>query len=187
VGAIALGWPVWEMEVTLANGFADEVDAWQAFLDTLEGPRRPFLARDLTRPWPAAYPNGFAGLTRAGGGAFDGTADWQVSCDGRTLTLSRLPAAMQFRVRDYVGWRWSAQGTARRALARTTAPAVASAGGVVSLTIAPPLPAFVPRRATVTLDQPDCVMRLVPGSRLGPRDTLHSAGGRITAIEDLRG
>lgn len=187
-GGITLGLPRWRMSLTLANTTADETEEWIAFVDSLRGSQRTFLAHDLSRPYPKAFPSGFDGLSRAGGGAFDGSAtSWSINTAGDVLTLSGLPANLPLNLRDSVGFRWTTGGGARRALVRVVGPATASgAGTITGLSVEPPLPGLVPGGAVAFLDRPDCVMRLVPEeTSLGEIDTLHSGGGTIVAVQEL--
>lgn len=188
-GAVSAGFPGWRMSLTLDDGDVDDIDEWIAFLDSLRGSMRTFLARDLTRPYPRAYPRGLASLTRYGGGSFAaGTAtSWALNSDRDLLTLNGLPVGLLIGWRDPVGFNWTTGGVARRAMARSVEAVTASATGVAVFNIEPPLPTLVPGSATATLAGVECVMRLVPNeSHIGELDTLHSAGGSIVALQDLR-
>lgn len=190
---VSLGLPRWTLALTLGDADAAETAEWSAWIDSLRGTQRAFFGRDLTRPFPRSCPNGFAGLTRAGGGAFDGTAtSWSVNADRDVVTLSGLPAALALTHRDGIMWRWTGaalpgRGSARRALSRCVEPVAASGGGSVAFAIEPPLPAFVPGGAIADLAEPCCVMVQTPDSPgLGELDALHSASGSLKAIQDLR-
>lgn len=185
LGGITAGFPLWRLTLALGPMAQAEGDAWRAFVAALRGAQRTFLARDLLRPYPAAYRAGFAGLSRAGGGAFDGTAtSWSVSGTADALTLNGLPAGLTLAVGDLVSFSWS---PSRRALVRVIAPATASGAGVAVAVIEPALPSLVPSGAVATLAQPDVVMRLIPGeTAVGDEDTVSTRGGRIVAVQDLR-
>lgn len=185
-GGVTAGLPRWRMSLTLVNATADETEEWIAFLDTLRGSQRLFMGRDLTRPYPKAFPAGFDGVSKAGGGAFDGAAaSWSVNTAGDVLGLTGLPANLPLGLKDYVGFRWTTGGSARRALARVVEPATANGSGVMAgLSIEPPLPSFVPETAVAYLNQPDCLMRQVTGeTSLGEIDTLHSGGGTVVGLQ----
>lgn len=187
-GGVTAGFPRWRTELTLANTTADETEDWIAFLDSLRGSQRLFLARDLTRPFPKAHPEGFAGMTRAGGGAFDGAADgWSVNTEGDVLGLTGLPAGLVLGLKDYVGFRWTTGGDARRALVRVVEPATANGSGAISgLTVEPAVPSIVPEGATAFLNEPDCLMRIVTEeTSMGEIDTLHSGGGSVVGLQEL--
>jgi hypothetical protein len=97
-------------------------------------------------------------------------------------------------VGDHIGFKWDAEGAdegsfERRTLARAVLPATANGSGVAVVTAEPPLnTALVPSGAIAHLDNPMCVMQLVPeDSQLGPIGAGGIlAGGAITAIQDLR-
>lgn len=187
-GAITAGFPLWRMQITLANADAEETDEWRAWVPGQRGAQRLFYGRDLTRPFPKAYRSGFGGMSRAASGAFAGAAtSWSVSTDRDVLTLTGLPANFVLSLNDYVGFTWTTGGQQRRALVRCIEAVNGSAGGSVAVTVEPAVPTMVPGSAVAYLNNPDCLMRLVPGeTRLGPLDTLHSAGGAIVAVQDLQ-
>lgn len=188
VGGVTLGFPRWRMTVTLANADSDELDEWQAFVDALRGPQRPFLARDLTRPYGKAYPQGYAGMTRATGGAFDGTAGgWSVLGDRSLFNINSLPAGLIVSKRDYVVLRWDTAGEPRRSLHRyCEAGAANGSGNFLNRSIEPPVPTFVPPTAVASLAGADCVMKLMPeGTQIGETDALHTAGGTVVAIQQV--
>ncbi|MBX9707562.1 MAG: hypothetical protein K2X61_06485 [Caulobacteraceae bacterium] len=187
-GGVTAGFPRWRMAATLANTTADETEDWIAFLDSLRGSQRLFLGRDLTRPYPKAYPAGFSGMTRAGGGSFDGSATgWSINTAGDVASLSGLPAGLALGLKDYVGFRWTTGGSARRALVRVVEPATANGSGVISgLTVEPAVPTLVPDGAVAFLNEPDCLMRIVTEeTSMGEIDTLHSGGGSVVALQEL--
>lgn len=186
LGAATAGFPLWRTALTLGNGDADEVEEWIAWVDAQRGAQRLFLGRDLTRPYPKAYPKGFAGMTRVGGGAFTGAVSgWSINADRDQLTLPTLPEGLDLSWRDSVSFRWATGGEQRRALVRLVEPAIA-VGGVVTVAVEPPLPGLVPGTAVAHLDLPDCLMRLVPNeTRIGELDTVHSAGGTVVGLQEL--
>lgn len=186
--SVTAGPPLWAMSMTLRDGDEDEVANWRAFFASLRGVQRSFLAGDLTRPYPKAYPDGFAGMSRAVGGDFDGAAtSWSINADRDVVSLSGQPAALALSIGDYIMWRWVSGGIKRRALGRAIEPAFASAGGVVSVAFEPPLAGLVPGSAIADLAKPECVMKLVPDqSQIGELDALHSAAGTLVALQDLR-
>lgn len=186
--SVTAGLPVWTLAAEIRDGDEDETDRWFAFFDALRGSQRLFLAHDLTRPYPRAYPQGFAGLNRAGGGAFDGAGtSWSVNADRDVMTVSGLPPALVLGFRDGVMLRWNTAGEPRRSLHRMTSPAVASAGGVVALSVEPPVPPFVPGAAIADFVRPQALFRQVTDkSGMGQLDALHSASGSLSAVQDLR-
>jgi len=189
VGGVAVGPPLWRGRWSLSRKMSLEAsEQWRAFVSRIRGAQLPFFARDLARPWPLKYPNGFGGMTRAGGGAFDGTAtSWSVNVTRDTATPTGLPAALALSVGDYAMWRWTTSGEPRRALARVIDAATANGSGVVALRIEPPLPAFVPSGAVMDFAEPCCVMKRVTAEgRLGSKDRTLKVDGEFQAIQDLR-
>jgi hypothetical protein len=197
-GGVQAGWPLWSAMYDIDRCDADSADLWAAFISRLRGRQRLFFAGDPTRGFPKSRPSGFAGLNRAGGGAFPGTAlGWSqaIDADGNALIgLTGLPAGLVLSPRDLIGFKWDGAGDpaasyGRRTMARVVVAATASAGGAVTVMCEPPLdPLVVPAGAIAHLDQPCCTMRLVPDkSDLGPIGTGNAgAGGTITAMQDLR-
>ena len=198
-GGVQAGWPLWSARFEIDRSDPHSADLWQAFFDRLRGRIRRVYGTDPTRPFPTAYRFGFAGLVRAGTStAFDGSAtSWSqaITSDGDAqLTLNGLPAGLVIGVGDYIGLKWDAAGAdagtfERRTMTRAVLPAIANSSGVAVVTAEPPLnTALVPAGAIAHLDNPMCVMQLVPEeSDLGPIGAGGILGsGTILAIQDLR-
>lgn len=191
LGAMSGGVPLWYGRWTLGNLGPVRSDEWSAFVDALEGPSRLFLGRDTARPFPLAYLDSqLEGLSRAGGGSFNGAATaWAraSTADGQSLLeLEGLPAGLVLSRRDYVGFRWETGGEDRRAMVRVVAPAVASGAGEVTLSVRPAVHAIVPEGAVAHFDEPACLMRLIPGeTQLGDIDRRRSLSGTIAGLQDL--
>lgn len=75
---------------------------WQAWFNSLRGGVRTFVSHRPGFPYPRAYPNGFDGLTRDGGGAFDGTAS-ATEITATSIEISNLPTSFSLLVGDLVG------------------------------------------------------------------------------------
>ncbi len=198
-GGVQAGWPLWAARFEIDRSDPDSADLWQAFFDRLRGRIRRFYAIDPTRRFPKLYRFGFAGLVRAGTTtAFDGSStSWSQTIDANgdaLLTLNGLPEGFQLSVGDLIGFKWDAAGAPlasyeRRTIARAVLPATANASGVAEVMAEPPLnTALVPSGAIAHLDNPACVMQLVPeDSQIGPIGAGGIlAGATITAIQDLR-
>lgn len=201
VGAVSGAFPLWQLDLTLGDMGQAEAAAWRAFLRSLRGSQRTFYARDLIREYPRAYPTGFGGLSRAGGGAFPASGAptaWALNDDRDVLTLTGMPNGFQLSEDDLVGWSW---GGDRRTMAAAVENVACGGSGVLVVTIDPPLPPFVPADAAVTLYRAEVVMRVVTGagdssgsgsgssgggSQVGADDGISTSGGRILAIQDLR-
>jgi hypothetical protein len=192
-GGVTAGWPLWEA-IYRVGPLDDDVQArlWRSFLRKLRGQQGLFFGRDLTRYWPKNYPTGFAGLNRAGGGAFptNGAASsWSVNSTRDALTLTGLPAGFVLKADDQVGFSWTTSSEQRRALVSLVADAAASGGGTISAAaIEPPLPTIVSGSASAYLQAPTCLMRrfVPPGeSALGEQDGRQMAAFTLTARQDL--
>lgn len=200
LGAVTLGFPLWRAKWELSGNLTRSAsDEWRAWMVRLRGSQRSFIAHDRDRLFPRAYPNGFAGMNRAEGGAFDGTAAaWSqsINSDGEAfLTVTQLPAFFSFARGDYAGFRWRSNGAVtgvydRFTMARIVTPGPSdNVGGISGLQIEPPVPTLVvPETAQLHLNRPGCAMRLVPGaSSLGALDRRQKiSGGTISAVQDLR-
>lgn len=124
-----------------------------------------FVAYNVFRPRPIKF-GGCAPLggTRAGGGAFDGTA----TLTARTAfsaTVSGLPAGFPLSAGDYVEFRMS---PTKRSLHMITADATANGSGVVTIAFkyALDLQHFT-TAAVVNFEKPSCIMQIDPGSYSG--------------------
>lgn len=197
-GGVQAGWPLWSATWEIERSDPVSGDLWRAFAARLRGRIRRFYGRDVTRAYPLTAPQGFAGFVRAGGGAFGGSATgWaqNISTDGdATIALTGLPAGLTLSVGDYIGWKWDAADAAagtyqRRTMARVVTPATASGGGAISVMVEPPVDTrVVPAGAIAHLDQPCCVMQLMPEStKIGSVGAGRAlSGGTLVAIQDLR-
>ncbi len=189
LGAVQAGFPVWQAVFPIAASIgaakSDEVRAWLASLD---GAKRQFYGADPSRPLPLLYPAGFTGLTRAGGGSFDGTAtSWSVDTAGEVVTLNGLPASFRLSIGDYVGFIWTTDGEPRRGLARCQEAVTANGSGVAAVTVRPALSSAISDDATATLDHPTCLMRIDVGqTKLGGMGRRLAISGTIYANQDLR-
>lgn len=155
---------------------------WTAWVDSLSGSARTFYGYDVYHPFPRRYASGFAGMTRAGGGAFDGDAsDWGVTANRDEVVLYGLPAAFRLSERDYIGFRW---GASKRALVRVIEDASVNGEGTGQWSIQPSLPTVVPENAIAYLARPTCTMRIVPGTYDPDREGKERSI-RFTSIQHL--
>lgn len=162
--SVQLGPMVWHAEFSTTPASEVEFSIWRAWLDSLDGAGRRFYGRDMRRPLPWNYRRtGFAGMTRAGGGAFDGTsATWSVNADRDVLTIETLPAGLNLVAGDYVGLK---KGNSVRSLHRMLENLSADGSGVGAWTVRPTIDPSVPADATVQLVKPTCLMRIVKRDR----------------------
>lgn len=197
VGGVQAGPPLWIASYTLDTLGQAESDEVRAFKDRMRGQIRRFLGRDVLRPYPKAHSRGFAGMLRAGGGAFDGSATaWSevITADGDSeVTLEGLPIGLELGLCDYVGFHWVATSTevaglTWHACVRVNVAGVTAEDGTVTITCEPPIPSAVPPGATAYLNQPACVMALVTDQTklqaVGRR--LAIGGGQIVGVQDIR-
>lgn len=189
---ISNGEPLWRGEWDVAPMAELDSIAMQAFLTSLRGPQRTFKGRDLRLARPYVYQSvALNSLTRADGAGFnsDGTVSWSANAEGDVLTLgtgatgTELPAAFQFTVGDYVGFRWNA-GASRHA-ARCLETATASGAGEVSFSIEPAMPSAVDSGAVAYLNAPYVIMRRHPESVHGGMGPDRFIGGRLIGLQDL--
>lgn len=193
LNGVSAGVPLWYGRWELGGSMGPRrSDTWQAFVDMLDGPRRYFLGRDHHRPYPLAYMDTeMAGLVRASGGSFDGSAStWSqtITADEQPLlSLGGLPSGFVVSVGDYIGFRWQTGGEDRRHLVRAQQAAVAGSGGtIVGLVIRPAVHTVVPINAVAHFDEPACLMKLLPDETdLGSKDRRGSLSGVVAGIQDL--
>lgn len=131
---------------------------WHAWWMSLRG--KSFKGYDPRRVWPLAYGPGVLNLTRAGGGAFDGTHT-VTAVAGSTINLGNLPAGFVLTVGDYISFPYLGGQNLVKVLETVTA----NGSGVISgVTIAPWLRTGGTLPATGTMVRSWCEMRPKPGS-----------------------
>lgn len=201
IGGVQAGFPLWAggWTVDVAGPGDDDAgaDALRAFFSGVRGAIRRFVGRDVLRPYPKAHKRGFAGMMRAGGGAFDGSAtSWSeiIAADGDSeVTLTNLPVGLVLGTGDYIGLSWIATeaavaGLTWQACVRVVEGGVSDGSGEITVTCEPPVPSAVPAGAVASLDQPGCTMVLI-----ADRSSLQAVGGgglirggQIAGVQDIR-
>ena len=159
-----LGDPLWSATFKTCVMEAEDRQMWQAWAMSLRRGRK-FLAFDPEKEFPAAYGSAVLGLTRAIGGAFDGSAALG-AVTATTVQLLGLPALYQAKAGDMLSFPWNGV----RALHQLVEDAAANSSGIMTLSVEPPVrlnpaPAV---SATVDLVRPACVMLLKPGTFSAP-------------------
>jgi len=160
--------PYWVAEYYLPPLSADEGADLQAWWDSLGEGLKTFLAREFKHVCPRSYlPDDFLSLTRAGGGAFDGTAALSARSVS-SLTVGKsggyLPAELVFLAGDLVGLENGASPK-QYSLHRVIEDAAADGSGVAVLSVVPPVPvSLFPVDCTVRLLRPAAEMVPDPGS-----------------------
>jgi hypothetical protein len=197
VDGVQAGFPLFYASYTIDVVGEDETDDIVAFKDDLRGATRRFLGRDLTRLYPKAHRNGFAGMVRPDASPFDGSATaWSetINADGDSeVTLQGLPVGLTLGKRDYVGFHWVATSSEVAGLTwhlcvRIKSGGVADGAGNVTFLSEPPISPAVPAGAVAYLNQPACVMvQLTDQTKLqgvGKRRAI--GGGQIFGLQDIR-
>lgn len=123
--------PRWQLDLTTGNLTADRVAEMEAFVGSLRGGMNDFLYRDPRHVTPRSYPTGVDGLTRHGGGAFDGTATVDTIAPA-SITVSGLPSAFALKAGDRIGLEETGAYNLHMILEDATA-----VGGVVTLAVDP--------------------------------------------------
>lgn len=181
--SIGLGLARWRMTFRSATLDMTRLGEWRAWITSLRGAGRTFIGVDPARRFPLLYPAGFTGLTRAGGGSFDGSAtSYSLNTARDDITLNGLPASFALRPGDMIELGWSSR--AKRTLHRCLESATANGSGVATVQIEPPVPAYV-TSATARLDNPGCIMRLLPGQQSASVAMNRSGQISFEAIQHL--
>jgi len=83
LGGVQAGWPRWMGSWTVGTTTQAVSDAIEAWIDSLRGAQKLFLARDIRRPYPLAHIDGFRRMLTTGGAPFSGAcAGWSQAVDG---------------------------------------------------------------------------------------------------------
>jgi len=184
-GSVTAGFPRWEAEYVPGQAGESNSSVWRAFIDRLAGGRNHFHARDVSRPYPRAHASGFSGMTRAGGGAFDGsTTSWSLDATRTLLTLNTLPVGFTVSLCDYGDFRWDTGGW-KRSLHRFVTAAVANGSGVLTAEVYPPVPTLVAGGTTFSFDQPACLMKRRPETKVGAMDRRKNIEATLVARQEL--
>ncbi len=158
-----VGPTLWNLDCKTQRLQSDKMGEMEAWVDSLENGGQPFWGYDWRRLGPLAYPNGIGGLSRAGGGTFDGTCTLgTVAGDNKSVPLTGLPVGFVLSPFDNLAFPY-ASGT-RQALHRIVAGGVADGSGHVTVEVRPHVRVGWASGATVNLVKPSCIMKLVPGS-----------------------
>jgi len=127
---------LWRMSFSTVALDQTQAGVWQAWIDSLRGGLNRFKAWDTRQRFSLAHPDGWGNLTRAGGGAFDGTATLSAGDAGAsTIVVTDLPDSFIFLPGDYLSF----AGAAAHALHRVVEAVTADGAGAVTLPIEPPL------------------------------------------------
>lgn len=123
--------PTWILEVQTRPMWDDDRRAWTAWMSSLRGGLREFVAYDKTRNPPLAYPGAKASTDIAGG--WNGTASVSSLGASGALGLSGLPAGYQSSEGDRIGL----EQDGHYGYYEVLEDAAADGSGAVTLTVAP--------------------------------------------------
>lgn len=161
--------PYWDVHIvsTTLGRRTERFRNWSSFIDNLRGAKRTALLYDADLQYPAYYKN-FAGMTRAGGGVFDGTAEIDVRTSQYQFDLSNLPENFQLLKGDYIGFIKSGSPS-RYFLARIAEDADGDITGDITVRVEPKVPAMFDASCQVNFYRALGEFILVPGSVSRPR------------------
>jgi hypothetical protein len=153
------GAPSWTWAATTQPLYNAQIGQWKAFRASLRGAGRFFYMWDPWREYPGAYmPTGWGNLTRATGGAFDGSAavatigNSGLPDGGRdTIKITTLPAAFALGPGDGVQLHMGSTGKQSRHEVLDNPGVVADSGGNLTVWIEPEVPADFTTAAVVQL------------------------------------
>lgn len=160
----------WKADYTTRHLRDADQRAWRAFKNKQRGGLLTFYAYDPEREYPSNYPSGFGGLTRAGGGAFDGTGT-VTALTNYGFTIATLPASFVLKEGDLIGLVQSGY----RGLYEISADVTANGSGVATVAVEPEVGSVFTTSATFNLYRPVCIMKLTDYA--APRTVV---GGVIT-------
>jgi hypothetical protein len=146
-----LGSPLWRAryETPPLDGLTGA--AWDAWLDSLRAGAKTFKAVHPFLRYARAYPGGYAGMSKHGGGSFTGTAN--LDAVGETLdtvTLSGLPSTFVLSIGDLLSF---VPGGSKQTLHRIVEGGTASSG-VATVAVEPVLKPGVTLDVDVSLASP---------------------------------
>lgn len=162
-----LGSDLWVMSFETHPLRYDDALDYLAWLQSLRGGARLFKAWHPHLRYPLNYRNGFAGMTRVGGGSFDGTCT--IDSVGETLdtlTLTTLPDAFILKRGDMISMPFGSSQTLHRIIAGATANSFGAATVTVEPTI--PISFATSPEVTATLVKPWCLAVVDANSIKGP-------------------
>jgi len=177
--------PQWTMAYETPPLRQAAAEEWEAWVDSLAGGARLFKAVQPLKRFARAYPGGYGGLTRAIGGAFDGTALLDSIVDTRDgLRITELPSGFKLQVGDLVSFPFPPDG---QSLHRITEGGTASALGALDIKVAPTIPYAAVAGVNVQLADPWCLAVIEARSVQAPWQTGKRAPLRFAATQVATG
>lgn len=154
------GRPKWVAEIEIPLMFRARSQLLSAWWHQQSVGLNTFTMTHPQQTFPVTYKDGFAGIDRAVGGAFDGTAT-VTALTTNSISLSGLPADFALNQGDLVGLVESE----RYGLFEVAADVTGSASGLVTLSVQPFITTSVfTISATANFASPLVEMRVNPGS-----------------------
>ncbi|MVB04158.1 hypothetical protein GN325_20555 [Agrobacterium vitis] len=158
-----LGSPLWSAAYQTKQLKPNELDAWRARIEALEGGLQYFRGYSLSRSRPIAYPTGKPVPD-------NGVVLSAIGGDNKSVTLSGLGAGYVVSVGDMIQ-------IAGSGLYRVVEGAVANgAGAAGAFEVRPHLWPGTAAGSAVTLLRPSCTMMIVPGSISSEADASTGRG-----------
>lgn len=133
----------WAARFESGNLSMTDIGVMRAWLSSLRGSNKPFIAFDRPRRLPLSGQS----VTPSG---------WSVNANRDEITLTGV-STLRLQPGDYIGLHWSSG--AKRSLHRVLEDVTAVAG-TGTWTVEPIVPAYVSTATAITVD-PSCIMRLV--------------------------
>lgn len=149
--------PLWFAEFETTQMFREARAPVIAWLDTLVGGLKFFLAWDASQPQPLAYPNGVPSILAA---SWDGTATVTSLSTAGEIAVSGAAGGFQMREGDKVGL----VEDGRYGLYRVVENVTANGSGVVSIPVTPLVQDFFSTSATAVLYRPKAKLQIDPTS-----------------------
>lgn len=164
VQAAERGRSLWRVSGTVSISRPEQFDGLLAWFDSLRGSLNTFQFYNIGRQRPIAYPgDGWAGFTRHGGGAFNGTAT-VTAASGYGVTIGALPSQYIVSEGDMISWPWRSTRTLHRVVEGGTA-----VNGVVSVQVEPDVPAGGTLPQTIQLERAVGIFRLINDDQRAPK------------------
>lgn len=157
--------PLWEATFETPPLTKEQLVLFRGWWTSLRGGVNQIFVWDAKVPYPVTYPDGFAGLTRAGGGSFSaGTA----SLTGRTssvISITNAAASFVLKAGDKVGLSESS----KYMLFVIQEDVTTNGSGAADITVEPPIPTTIfTASATADFTKPKVKMRVDPTSWSNP-------------------
>jgi len=154
--------PQWAVRFQTPRLSVMDAAKWQSWLNTQRGGLNRFLAWDVFRAEPFAYPAGVPAILAA---TWDGEATVSSLATAGVIAAAGLPAGYQATQGDRVGL---VEG-GRYGYFEISADAVANGSGAISLEIEPQVQAIFTSAAIVVLRRPLIMLQLDPASVSAPQ------------------